>query len=323
MSNEKKRFRLYDWLNRDGKGVTPDDVITTPNLKGFFFRYKLNFGKLLSVNIIYVIGNALLLFLLLTFAGYTKIPFFRPTNDTFGLSQGIIIASGQSMSALELLMGECFTTYTSGMANTTLTYVFWCISSTVLLTFGCVNTGCAYVLRNISRSEPVFVWSDFWHAVKQNYKQAIPLGIIDAVVSILLPYNIYLMLASNNNYLTSLMLWMNIAIFILYAFMRYYIYVLLVTFDLKITKIIKNALIFSILGFKRNIVAMLGIIILILIECIFLLSGNGFLLPIAVAIPLMFLFSHGSFMAIFASYYVIKKYMIDTLPESEQSPTEA
>ena len=40
----------------------------------------------------------------------------------------------------------------------------------------------------------------------------------------------------------------------------------MVTFDLKIFKIIKNSLIFSLLGIKRNILAFLGIIILVFFE---------------------------------------------------------
>ena len=183
---------------------------------------------------------------------------------------------------------------TSELANTPLTYVFWGISALTLLTFGCVNAGCTYLLRNLVMGEPVFVWSDFWYAVKRNWKQALPLGILDAALLFLIPYNIYAMLASSNNYFTSVLLWMNIILFVLYTFMRFYLYLQLVIFDMKLTKIIKNAFIFALLGWKRNIMATLGILLMIALEVLLLMSGTGLLLPLAVAMPLMIFFSHAS-----------------------------
>lgn len=91
----------------------------------------------------------------------------------------------------------------------------------------------------------------------------------------------------------------------------------MVTFDLTIFQILKNALIFTMLGIKRNLVALLGILLLILLDVLLLLSGAGFLLPIALAIPLMFLFAVGAFMATYAGYYVIKQYMIDPYYEKQ------
>ena len=41
--------------------------------------------------------------------------------------------------------------------------------------------------------------------------------------------------------------------------MRFYIYNLLITFDIKIFKLIKNSLIFSALGIGRNLLALFGI----------------------------------------------------------------
>ena len=319
LQEKKPKFRLYDWLNRDGKGVAPEDVISSAGLKGFFYRYKISFSKLLSINIIYVIGNVFLLFLILTLAGYTKTTYFHPANDSSALYTGIMTALGGGNNAVELSYLTLNWQQIMSSANTTLTYLFWGLSCITLLTWGCVNTGCAYLIRNLVMGEPVFPLSDFWYSVKRNWKQAIPLGILDAVISFIIPYNIYAMLVSGGNYFSSLMLWMNIVLFFLYNFMRFYLYVELVSFDLSIRKIFKNAFIFSLIGWKRNFVALLGIVLMLLLEYIFLLFGGGVLLPLAVAFPLMMFFSHASFMAIFASFAVIKKYMIDDSPASELS----
>ena len=85
----------------------------------------------------------------------------------------------------------------------------------------------------------------------------------------------------------------------------------MVTFKLTVFKIFKNSLIFALIGFKRNIMALLGVILLIFIEILLLLGTGGMLLPLAVAAPLAILFSTFSFMKIYASYFKIKSIMID------------
>ena len=56
------------------------------------------------------------------------------------------------------------------------------------------------------------------------------------------------------------MFWSTVILFVLYFVMRYYMYVQMVTFKLKIFKIFKNSLIFALIGIKRNVVAFLGIL---------------------------------------------------------------
>jgi len=318
---KKKRSRLYDFIHRDGKGVSKSDVVTTHGLKGFFYRFRLSFSKLISINMIYVFGNVLLLFFILTLAGYTKIPYVTPQNDFYNAALGIQTAQG-TFSAADFSMLTVFGQQTTAYANSTLTYVFWAISALTVLTFGCVNAGTAYLLRNLAKGDPIFPISDFFYAVKRNFKQAIPMGIIDAAILCIVPYNIFTMVVSNSGFMTSFMLWMNVAIFIVYFIMRFYIYMLMVTFDLSIFQILKNALIFTMLGIKRNLAALLGIFLLVFLDVVLLLSGAGFLLPLALAIPVLFLFAVGAFMATYAGYYVIKQYMIDPYYEKQAQAQE-
>ena len=104
--------------------------------------------------------------------------------------------------------------------------------------------------------------------------------------------------------------------------MRFYIYLMMLTFDLSFKKLLKNALIFTMLGIKRNLAALLGIFLLVFLDVVLLLSGAGFLLPLALAIPVLFLFAVGAFMATYAGYYVIKQYMIDPYYEKQAQAQE-
>ena len=94
----------------------------------------------------------------------------------------------------------------------------------------------------------------------------------------------------------------------------------MVTFKLSIFKIFKNSMIFTLLGFKRNIMALIGIILGVFLEILFLLGSGGILLPFAVAGPFVILFSTFSFMKVYASYYKIKDVMID--PYMKEHPEE-
>ena len=85
----------------------------------------------------------------------------------------------------------------------------------------------------------------------------------------------------------------------------------------------KNSLIFALLGLKRNLLAFLGILLLVILNLSFLYGFNGLLLPLGVAFPFLILFSHGAFMATFASYYKIKEIMIDPYENEDAESEEA
>ena len=104
---------------------------------------------------------------------------------------------------------------------------------------------------------------------------------------------------------------MTIALIIMYIMFRFYTYLMAVTFDMKIRKIFKNALIFVVLGIKRNIMALLGLAIVTSIAALmiflFLPMGHG----VTLVLPLIYYLGICSFIYSYAAYPIIKKYMID------------
>jgi uncharacterized membrane protein YesL len=97
----------------------------------------------------------------------------------------------------------------------------------------------------------------------------------------------------------------------------------MVTFKLSVFKILKNSLIFTLLGFKRNIVALFGIILTVIIEILFLFGAGVVLVPLGVAAPLCILFSTSAYMKVYASYFKIKEIMIDPYTNEELSGEDA
>lgn len=318
-NNKKtKRFRLIN-LEKEGKGISKNRAELAPGLKKFFLSYFANFNKLVSVNIFMVLGNFPLLFLIINFAGRFKTPYYIPISDLYQNLSGIFSADGaitpyeMSVYAIEGLQHQA-------LANTFINYLFYGLGALTLLTFGLVNVGTAYIIRNMVMGEPIFTWNDFWYAIRRNYKQALIFGAIDAGITGVLLWNLYTLIYSTANFFASMMFWSNVVLFILYFFMRYYMYVQMVTFRLTIFKMMKNSLIFALLGFKRNILAFLGIILGIFLELVLLLGTGGILVPFAVAAPLTVLFSLFAYMKVYAAYPKIKQYMID--PYLDEHPEQ-
>ena len=316
-NNKKKRFKLFD-LQREGKGIAKNAEALEPGLKRFFISYKDNFGKLVSVNIFFSLGNFPVIFLIAALSGFSKHEVFLPLSDLFQNIGGIFSASGEltpfklSLYAIEGLQSQTF-------SPSVVTYIFYAIGALTLFTFGVVNVGTAYIIRNMVSGEPVFVWTDFWYAVKRNWKQALPFGIIDLLLNCILVINIYNLITGTEKLLFSMFFWANVVLFVFYFFMRYYMYVQMVTFKLTVFKMFKNSLIFSLLGLKRNVLALFGIVFLLFVEVLLLFGTGGILVPLAVAAPLAILFSTFSYMKVYASYYKIKEIMIDPYVDNQSN----
>lgn len=317
-NKNKRRFRLFD-LQKEGKGVSKKQAEYAPGFKRFWATYCGNFSKLVSVNIFFVLGNFPLLFLIAALSAVSKNEIFLPLSDLFQNVNGLIQADGGmtpyklSLFALEGLQNQTY-------APTVITYIMYGIGALTLFTFGPVNAATAYIIRNMVSGEPVFVWNDFWYAFKRNVKQALPFGIFDVIINALLIFNVYTLITTTAEFFASLLFWTTIVISVVYFFMRYYIYVQMVTFKLSVMKIFKNSLYFTLLGLKRNFAALFGIILLLFFEVFFLFGSGGVLMPLAVAAPLTILFSTFAFMKVYASYYKIKEIMID--PYKQEHPEE-
>ena len=115
-----------------------------------------------------------------------------------------------------------------------------------------------------------------------------------------------------------------LAIAIIWIMMRFYIYNILVTFNLKNLKILKNALIFSVLGILRNVVALIGIVLLLAIHIFLIILLLPYGISIPLVLPFVYIISAIGFIATFAAFPVIEKYMIaPALVNENTEDTEA
>ncbi len=307
-----KEFKLFNY-SLEGKGVKKEPE-GPKNLKNFFKYFGSKFTRLVTVNMYCIFGNFPILFLLLAMSGNLDTPSFAPAYKMFAPVFGVLKHEASPITAV--LYGMFGTQ--SEMGFTTIgTKIALGLSLLVIFTFGLVNVGTTYIMRNMIKGEPIFMWSDFWYAIKRNLRQAFIMGALDAILCFLCVYDIvFFYYNTGTSGVMNFMFYASLFISVVWLWMRFYIYILLITFDLSIMKILKNALIFSVIGFKRNIMATLGIAAMLFITYYIMLL----VLPIGIIIPFVLLFADCAFMACYAAYPKIKEIMIDpyyTEPEDE------
>lgn len=301
---KKKKFGFFSSYMKDGKGVEKDDVITKYDFLSFFKLYGRRFVKLIWVNALYIMGNFPIFFFLLALSGMFSDVGVAPASEVFPVVNGIHIASGEASASFAALLGihgQMAPVY----ANTVVTYILYALSALFIFTFGPVNAACTYLVKNLVKGEPVFLWEDFKMTIKTSWKQSLPMGILDLIMMALCSYALYMYYFNYEHYY--IMFYSMILVFMLYSFMRFYIYTIMVTFELKFHQIIKNAAIFSILGFGRNLVLFLGCVMLVMLS--FWLAT--IFVPLGVISLFLFLFSGCAYMGMYAAWPKIQKIMID------------
>lgn len=303
----KKKFKLFD-LNKDGKGVEKGED-TTPNLKFFFKQFGRKFSKIISINILMIFQIIPLLL-----CAYLYI-FVMPKTSSLNYPEFAALFGTQE--AAQTLAGSLnlgLLSYQFPLPTFNNTYLYWIIGGILLIyviTYGWQKVGSIYVIRGLVRGDSVFVFSDYFYAIKKNLKQGLILGIIDCVIMGTLAYNMFYFLNTPSNMLSDLIYVMTIALIIIYIIFRFYTYLMVVTFNIKLTKMFKNALIFTVLGIKRNILALIGLAIVTAIAVVPMLFFVQVGLGIAIVLPLIYYLGVCAFIYTYAAYPVIKKYMID------------
>jgi uncharacterized membrane protein YesL len=313
---KKKKWGFFSSYAKDGKGVKKEDIITDYNFINFFKLYARRFSKLVWVNALYIVGNFPIIFLMIALSHYFSDMGTSPASELFAVISGIGTAGG-GMGALPAPLIGIHGGMGTIFSPTVATYILYAISALFIFTFGPVNAGCAYIIKNLIKGEPVFLWQDFITTIKRNWKQALPMGILDLAVIALSIFSLMSYYVNYANYYV--FFWTMLLIIMLYTFIRFYLYTIMVTFELGFFQIIKNSMIFALLGFWRNLAMFSGICLMI-----FLVVWLGSLfIPIAVISLFILIFATSAFMGTYAAYPKIKKYMIDPYyTKSEQEEAE-
>ena len=263
---------LFGFLDFTKPGHFVDDSQYPPFIR-FWKRYARHFIKLLSVN---------LLFAIITLPIYTW------------LMSLINVASTQMGHGVISLMGPVLLYFSMKIPGPILAVLL--IGSILLL--GPASAALSYATLTLAWDKPGLFWEEFRLAWKTNWKQSLPVGIVDVLVCFGTIYYLVDAIAVYKAFgLVLIVLWVLLAL--IYAMIRVYLYPMMVTVNLPLGALIKNSLILAILQPWRPLL----VILVAGIFCLLCVFADLVIVP-------CFLFSFVAYTAAFVAQPPLDKYLI-------------
>lgn len=179
--------------------------------------------------------------------------------------------------------------------------------------------GLTFVTRNYAREEHAFILSDFLSAVKNNWLAFLINGMVCYAVYMIISFslNFYIMQLKTNS-MFYVPMFLCLVVSVLFLFAQYYVPVLIITFDLKLSQIYKNSFIYAFLGLGRNI--LLTVILFVVIFAVYVMTQwTPLTFMIALLIIVFLLFAFCMFLINFTVYPLVHKTMIEPYVKKEEN----
>lgn len=314
--------RIYNFFSgsgKDGRGVTKKQVQKDKEMGfAYFFRLLKNrLGNISSTSLLFSLCNFPVLLFFLGLSGNLDRFVPAPSNPFYAQVYGMeqLGVKNLNMAFWEGLYG---TSASVPIVSTASSVLLYC-GLLVLLTLGISSIGTIYNLRSVARSEPLSPWAEFFPTIGRNFRQGIPLIITDALLVVFFSYDIaayYTNSRLSGDYFSTICFYLVVLFAVIYFIMRYYAYLMLVTFDLKFGSMMKNAFYLTFLGWKRSLAALVGsaLVVIVSVYAYLLLPTFGILLPFVIGFGLL------NVIGVYCAYPVIERYMIE--PYYEEHPEE-
>ncbi len=263
--------------DKPGRGVSKDEAKKSPAAE-FFSILGGRLGKLIQLNLLFMIPFAVV-------ATLCVVLFTLP------------------VTRYDLMLVKGGVTYSLSLWN------FYVVTVPLIL-LSPFFAGITYVTRNFARREHAFVFMDSKEVIAKNWKPFFINGIFTYIVYFLLSFaSVYYFVSIRENWVNAIPLAVCVMAMIIYVFMQFYVPIMIITFDLKLRQIYKNALIFSVLGLGRNLIiaAVTALSLYIIWQ-----SLNYMLLTVVLVAVFMILigFAAHGLLVNFCVYPVIEKYLI-------------
>ena len=216
---------LFNNYSKPGPGVSKD----APKKKGIFLYFELlgrKFSKLFNLNLLYFVCSLpmfILYFLIYFFTTFNLVGLLKFSYEEMILAQSILSLFLSSVSLL-------------------------------LLGSGPASAAMAYVLREYSKEEHVWLMSTFFSKMKENFKQEMIVTVIDLVFVFLASFAFIFYFTQAASSLVYLALLILLVIFsLVFTCAHFYIHQLIVTFENSLKDIFKNALLLTLSSLYKNI----------------------------------------------------------------------
>ncbi len=150
------------------------------------------------------------------------------------------------------------------------------------------TVGMTYVTRNMSRDQNVWVWADFWGAVKANWKQMLAVSAFNGVALVLAYYGWMVYGTMGNGLFFAFAQTLLIVFYVIWSLMNLYIWPLMISYDLKLKALIKNALLLTIARLPHTIFMGLFTAVLPLVLLLFITNMIAIIVIFAVYVIIGF-----------------------------------
>ncbi len=291
-------------FNRDyskpGKGVDESGE-GSEGVVLFFEIYIRKFWKLIQVNLLFCLANIPAFLIIFFLSGVFSNAVFGSFPDQIAEIAGL---SAPDFGNPDYLFVYRAVDVGIRAAVTILFITFW--------GSGPAYAAMHYVVRNYSREEHSFILSDFWDAIKDNFKQSLIVFLFDIIFMFLFFYGVFFY--SSRQGILKYAKYLVYSIFAFYTVSHLFVYPLMVRYRLKFTQLIKNAALFAIASLPYCIFVIIILAVLtvgIWYLAIFVLGGTAMttILAVYVVAELVILSSTCAFIISFNAERMIKRHM--------------
>lgn len=209
--------------------------------------------------------------------------FFNLDNKVFQAINKIVDCIGLSVLWMICSIPVFITGYL-GYATSSL--IFWLVSCLTVAPAGAATTALYYTVNKVIRHSRSYVWTEFWHSFRSNFKQASILSMILSLVAVLLAGDGYIMYQFAKEGEKIGAIYIVFVIFIVFeAAWVIYIFPYMARFENTTKQILKNTAYIAIANLPRTIVLLVVLgavslavymfpVILIIVPSIFMLLVN-------------------------------------------------
>lgn len=198
------------------------------------------------------------------------------------------------------------------LASQTVNPYYLLLGIPFVILFGPATAATMQVMRKYVLEKPIFLWDEFKKTFKANFRQSVGIGIFDVLFFGAFIYGVsfYGQVLNNDpspgNYALFIV---SIAIACYFYMANFYIYLEIVSLTLPMGKIIKNALLLTIMGIKGNVITF-AVSVTVLLALVMFFPYTVLIVPFLPFAWLMFLCA-------FTSYPVIQKFIINPYYEAK------
>lgn len=222
--------------------------------------------------------------------------------------RGVTLADVENESPIKRFFSEFFHRFW----QLVLLNVLYLIACVPIITIGPATAALNYVCRNFTQGKPVSFFSDFVEKCKEHFKQGLVVGLIQVIAAVLCVSSFLMWTSASWNVGETIRTVAVIVIFLvgyLMFFGSFYLYPMMVSFDLTVKQLFRNSFILAMTQLWRNLV--------ILAVAAVLLVLTFLLWPVSFPVFLFLFFSVLIFTANALIFPVLKRYV--ALPEEENS----